>query len=221
MQTARGYLCSMERDAVRRPVHSTCCVPGFQPCQAEASPRGPALHLVVFCHYPHGGWANRLRNVPVEKLCCRPGSHWKWPRGGFLPLSPDTGPSCQTLFRATVFLAFHRLFVLAVSWTHTQYFCSSREVLPQPLQSEVCCAPIVLFLKPNIFYEYVQTAEIFWGWLLDQVFTDMSCRKWSLVSPIHSPCSKTWVWQHFFKGKVVETFSLQKSSFSCNLILVP
>lgn len=60
METARGYLCTTEHDAVHRPVHSAFCVPGLQPCQAEASPRGPALRPVVFCHYPHGGWANEL-----------------------------------------------------------------------------------------------------------------------------------------------------------------
>lgn len=61
-------------------------------------------------------WANRLRNVPVEKLCCRPGYLWKQ---GCLPLSPETWPPCQMLFRATVFLAFHRLFIRVVSRTRT------------------------------------------------------------------------------------------------------
>lgn len=146
---------------------AACAVyPAYSPDKLEPDPVGQLCiqwyFAITFKAVGLMSWANGLRDIPVRMLCCRPGGHWKRPHGGCLPLSPDTQPPHQTLFRATMSLAFWRLFVLVVSQTHTQCFCSSREVLPQTLHSQGCCAPIV-FLKPNAFYEYVQTAGIFSG----------------------------------------------------------
>lgn len=114
--------------------------PAYSPAKLKPAPVGQLCvrwyFAITLMAVGLMSWANSLRNILVKKLCCRPGGHWKWPWGGCLPISPGTGPPHQSLFRATVYLAFHRLFTLAVSRTHTQYFCSSREVLPQPLQSQ-------------------------------------------------------------------------------------
>lgn len=152
--------------------------PAHSPVKLEPAPMGQ-----LCSHYPHGGWAE-LRDRLGQKLCCRPEGCWKQLWRGSFPRSPNTWPPCQSLFRPTVFLTPHRLLILMFSETHTQYFCSSREILPQPLLSQACCAPVVL--SWNVFYEYVQTAGIFSGWSFGQVLTDMSCMKWWLVSPIHS-----------------------------------
>lgn len=200
-----------------QPWAAQCTGPGLWPCPAGGHPLASS---VVFCLWYFAivilatelmRWANRPRNVPVQKLRFKAGgrseavrlpSPFSWCLASF----SDPFHSC-CIFCCSTDCSFLR-FLRPTPGTYfvVEKFCLSpynpnRAVLHEPF----------LWVCVNCW-------DLF-GLIAWQVFTDVSCRKWSFVSPIHSAFSKAQVW-HFFKGKVVDTFGLQKS-FSSNLILVP
>lgn len=81
-------------------------------------------------------WANRLINVPIQKLHYKPGGYSQHSESAF-PLLLMLGILFRPLPWLLYFLLFHRLFIPEIS----RYFCCSREILPQALQSQPCCAP--------------------------------------------------------------------------------
>lgn len=64
--------------AVCSPVRSVCSDPAYGPAQPELTPR-PALRYFAIVLVAAGimRWANRRRNVPVEKPRFKPGGHSK------------------------------------------------------------------------------------------------------------------------------------------------
>jgi len=58
-----------------------CCVPNGSPATSQPGPGGQlctgGCFATALAVAGLTSWADGLRNVPVKKLCCSPGGHWK------------------------------------------------------------------------------------------------------------------------------------------------